>query len=318
MGAKSISEMERVRYLLGLSSPSERELIESEYFENEDAFQEMLTAEDDLVDAYVRGELTGEEQRRFEKSFVNSLRGRDRVQFARAFAGTVSATRSVETKLPGTLLDIFKSFQSSGLLRIATIATVILFVAVLAWLVIDRRRMTDELRELRAESAALSKRMEALQRSSDTERTRAAEIAAQLADLRAQPDKPRHRERRTTATRTIATGPIATGPIATGTTATGTTTAIKSAPHSPDVEDGREKIAMVEAEPGQILVNRSDATLGNTLVNKEITQLPVNTSNAQGVVSLQLEPTRDGTVAGQRADQSNVTHDGVNLLNTFP
>ena len=111
MAARSISETKRVQYLLGLSAPAERELIESEYFEDEHAFQEMLAAEDDLMDAYARGELAGEERRRFEMRFMSSLRGRERVQFARAFTGTVSPTRSVETKL-GTLLDIFKTFQS--------------------------------------------------------------------------------------------------------------------------------------------------------------------------------------------------------------
>src|SRR5215213_2806842 len=117
LAARSISKTKRVRYLLGLSSPAEREHIELEYFENEDAFQEMLTAEDDLIDAYARGELAGDERRRFEKSFVGSLRGRHRVQFARAFADAMSATRPVENKLPGALLDIFKIFQSPGLLR---------------------------------------------------------------------------------------------------------------------------------------------------------------------------------------------------------
>jgi hypothetical protein len=101
LAARLLSETKRVRYLLGLSSPAEREHIESEYFDDEDAFQEMLTAEDDLIDAYAHGELADEERRRFEKSFVSSSRGRDRVQFARAFAGVVSATRSVETKHPG-------------------------------------------------------------------------------------------------------------------------------------------------------------------------------------------------------------------------
>jgi hypothetical protein len=43
-----------------MSPPAEREHIELEYFENEDAFEEMLTAEDDLIDAYASGELTGD------------------------------------------------------------------------------------------------------------------------------------------------------------------------------------------------------------------------------------------------------------------
>jgi len=198
--AKSISETQRVQYLLGLSSPAEREHREREYFEDEDAFQEMLAAEDDLIDAYARGELVGEEQRRFEKSFVSSFRGRDRVQFARAFAGALSDPQPVKTKHRGTWLDGFKILQSPGLLRTAMIAAVMVFVVVLTWLVIDRWRMTNELRDLRLESAELSKRTEALLRSSDNQRTRTAEIATQPADLQAQSVKPGHRERATMAT----------------------------------------------------------------------------------------------------------------------
>jgi len=167
----------------------------SEYFEDEDAFQEMLTTEDDLIDAYARGELVGEERRRFEESFVSSLHGKDRVQFARAFAGAVSTTRSVKTRHRAPWHDSFKTLQSSGLLWTATIAAVIVFIVVLAWLIIDRRRMTNELGELRAESAELSKRVEALQQSSVNEQTHTT--ASQLADLS---NKPRHHERTTTST----------------------------------------------------------------------------------------------------------------------
>ena len=288
LAGRSISETQRVRYLLGLSSPAEREHIESEYFEDEDEFQEMLTAEDDLIDAYARGELVGEERRRFEKNFVSSLRGRDRVQFARAFGGAVSATHPVETKLPGTLLDIFKSFQSPVLLRIATIAVVIVFVAVLAWLVNDRRRMTNELPELRAEFAELSKQMEVLQRSSDNQGSRTAIFPE---DLRAQPDKPRQRKRRTTA--------------------------VQRTRHLPKVKNDHEKLAMIKVEPGEILINRHDATLGSSFVNKQITQLPLDGRNVTNLLSLQPATTRDGYVVGGRADQSNVTLDGVDLLNTY-
>ena len=184
LAIRSMSETKRVRYLLGLCSPAERERIELEYFEDDDAFQEMLTTEDDLIDAYACGELAGEEKQRFKGGFVNRPRGRARVQFARAFAGAVSAPRSVETKLPGTRLNIF---PSPLLLRTAIIATVIVFVTVFAWLVIGRSKMTNELRELRAQSAELSKRNETLQQTSDAERTRTAEMAAQLADLRSRP-----------------------------------------------------------------------------------------------------------------------------------
>lgn len=291
MATKSISEAKQVRYLLGLSSAAEREHIESEYFADEDAFQGMLTAEDDLIDAYARGELAGEERLRFEKSFVKSLRGRDRVQFARALGGAVSTTQPVGTKSSGTLLDIFKTFQSPGLLRTATIATMIVFVAVLAWLISDRRRVTNDLRELHSESAELSKRIEALQRSSDTERTSAVDVTAKLADLRAQPDKPRHPGRGRTAT--------------------------QPARHLPEVKNDREKFAMTKAGPAEQLTNTHDATVRNTFESKKITELPLNASNVPNLLSLQPATTRGGYVAEGRADQANLTLDVVEPFNTY-
>jgi len=272
--------------LLGLSSPAEREHIEAEYFEHEGAFQEMLTAEDDLIDAYARGELAGEERRRFENSFASSFGGRDRVQFARAFAGTISATRSVDTKFSGTLLDIFKIFQPPRLLRIATVGTVIVFITVLAWLLIDRRRMTNKVGELGAESAELSKRTEALQRSSDTERARTGEIAAQRTDLGAEPVKPSHRER-------------------------GTTQRVR---HLPEIKNDREKIASSKPEQPEKLINTQDASLGNTFKRDKITELPLNDSNVAGLLTLQPGTTRDGHVGTGRTDPANITLDGVDVV----
>jgi hypothetical protein len=249
LAAKSISETQRVRYLLGLCSPAEGEHIESQYFEDDEAFQEMLTVEDDLIDAYARGELVGEERRRFEKNFVRASRGRARVQFARAFAGAVSASPSVETNL----LKIF--FQPSRLLRTATIAAVIVFVAVFAWLVIDRRRMTNEFRELRAQSAELSKRAEALQRNSDAERTRNAELTAQLTALQPHLDKPRH---------------------------------------VPEVKNDREKIASSKPERVERAINIQEAKLGNAFEPRTITQLPLDVRSVPDLLSLQPAIPRGG------------------------
>lgn len=227
-----------MQYLLGLSSPAECEKIESEYFDNKSAFEEMLTAENDLIDAYARGALTDEERRRFEKRFLCSSSGRDRVEFARAFAGIVSATRPVEPKLPG---PFFNTFQLPGLLRTATLVAAVVFIIVLAWLIADRRRMTNELRELQGEFAELSKRSEALQRSSDRERTRTTEIAAELADLRSTPSR------------------------------------------------------------------------GNVFEPRKINKPPLNASDVPNLLTLEPTKTREGNVADGRADQSNITLDGVDL-----
>ena len=287
MATRSISETIRIRYLLGLSSPSEREHIEAAYLEDEDAFQEMLTAEDDLIDAYARGELTDEEGQRFEKRFASSLGGRDRVQFARAFASAVSATRPVENKRALTLSAIFTALQSPPLLRTVTTALGIVFVAVPVWLIDDRRRMRNELRELRAESAELSKRTEALQRSSDTERTRANEIAARVATLRAQPNKPNYRE--------------------------GGTIAPQRTPHLPEVKNDREQFEMIKVGPEEQPIKTSDASLGNNLVSQRITQLPLNARNVANLLSLPPAVTPSNQVAGGRSDPINTTLDGIDV-----
>jgi hypothetical protein len=60
-------------------------------------------------------------------------------------------------------------------------------------------------------------------------------------------------------------------------------------------------------------INTSDATLGNSFERKRITELPLNANNVVGLLSLQPGVTRTGFVNGGRADQSNITLDGVDV-----
>lgn len=69
----------------------------------------------------------------------------------------------------------------------------------------------------------------------------------------------------------------------------------------------------VSTSSAELLVNREDATLGSNFVNKQITQLPLEARNVPNLLTLQTAATRDGYVAGARADQSNITLDGVDI-----
>ena len=69
----------------------------------------------------------------------------------------------------------------------------------------------------------------------------------------------------------------------------------------------------VSANAAEQLINRDDATLGNTFVPKQITELPTNARSIPGLLTLQPATTRDGSVAGARSDQANVTLDGVDI-----
>src|SRR5262249_18511628 len=74
-----------VRYLLGQSSESEQLELEQELLADDRRFEEMLAIEDELMYAYLRGELGADDARRFEQRFLGSADGRARRDFARSF-----------------------------------------------------------------------------------------------------------------------------------------------------------------------------------------------------------------------------------------
>jgi hypothetical protein len=71
----------------------------------------------------------------------------------------------------------------------------------------------------------------------------------------------------------------------------------------------------VRASSQEALINTQDATLGNNFDSLQITQLPLEARNLVDLLSLQPGSTREGYVTGSRADQSNITLDGVDINN---
>lgn len=71
----------------------------------------------------------------------------------------------------------------------------------------------------------------------------------------------------------------------------------------------------VAASSTELLLNTQDATLGHNFVSQQIEQLPLEARNVASLLTLQPGVTRTGYVAGSRADQANVTLDGVDINN---
>lgn len=78
------------RFLLGDVSDAERAQIEDRFLASDDFHQELLLAEDDLIDAYVRDELPARERALFARSYLNSPARVERLEFARRLSHTVS------------------------------------------------------------------------------------------------------------------------------------------------------------------------------------------------------------------------------------
>ncbi len=79
------------RYLLGELSEQEQSQLEEGYFENDARFERLLAVKHDLIDAYARGDLTGDKRERFERHFLASAARRQHVDEAKEFISAVSA-----------------------------------------------------------------------------------------------------------------------------------------------------------------------------------------------------------------------------------
>ncbi|MEK6324983.1 MAG: hypothetical protein AABN33_25355 [Acidobacteriota bacterium] len=86
------------RYLLGKLTGEERIEVEDRYLSDGKFFDELAVAEDELIDDYVRGELSHSNRELFERNFLCSTGRHERVKSARAlmkFADTHAATTRV-------------------------------------------------------------------------------------------------------------------------------------------------------------------------------------------------------------------------------
>jgi hypothetical protein len=75
------------------------------------------------------------------------------------------------------------------------------------------------------------------------------------------------------------------------------------------------EVVEVTANAQDTVINTQDASLGNIFVTSQIAQLPLESRNVENLLSLQPGATQEGYVTGSRADQSNVTLDGVDINN---
>ena len=78
-------------YLLGAASAAEREAVEELYLSDDSSVGELLRAEDDLIDDYVRETLTPGERALFEKNFLCTADRRKRLESVRDVRESLSS-----------------------------------------------------------------------------------------------------------------------------------------------------------------------------------------------------------------------------------
>ena len=86
---ESFHDDQLIGYLLGSLPADEAECLDEQTLVDDELAGRLRMVEDDLVDAYASGRLTGDLLRRFEFFYLASPRRREKATFAREFAATV-------------------------------------------------------------------------------------------------------------------------------------------------------------------------------------------------------------------------------------
>lgn len=171
------AESEMARYLLGDMPEDKLTDFEKRYFADDALFDQMLLVKHELVDAYVRNHLDAETNEKFERHFLATPSGQQEVAFASALREKLNEPRpriGTEKKQNSRWAELFGgwSFPEFGLA-----AAALLLIAIgLGWLVIENRKLNQELASARTEREAGLKQNEKLKQ--------------QLAELTAPTPKP--------------------------------------------------------------------------------------------------------------------------------
>ena len=185
------------RYLLGELSEPEQAALEEKYFTDPQAFDQMLKTESELVDSYVRGQLSKRARERFEQSYLAHPGRRERVKFAEALASGLdqiaASEKADDQTVAGASLwqKLLVSLRGQRLALGLSIALALLVMVSGIWFFIENRRLRRELAETQAARANQEQRERELQQQRAheleqqvaSERRRSEELTAELERL---------------------------------------------------------------------------------------------------------------------------------------
>jgi hypothetical protein len=186
MSADLNNEKLIAQYLLGELPEEQQVEIEDRAFADKEYLASITAVENDLIDEYVRNELSESERRRFESRFLVSAERRKRVAFAKALAGFTSSAPVVETAPRPVVARTTISWRESleafvrGLIPAPRFAWGVAMVVLLGGsvsLVTETLRLRSQLYQLRTENQS---RQDEMQRQFESERRRSEELVARL------------------------------------------------------------------------------------------------------------------------------------------
>ena len=179
MRSQRSKETLQVKFLLGNLTEEEQVQVEDRAFADGDFLSALEDTEADLIDAYVRGELSQSDRRSFELRFLTSPERRRKVEFARALATIISESSIQESRAAGRPFFTRLFGEWNPVLQFATGMAALFCIAGGAWLVSENAEIRSRVAALEAERRDFEVREQSLRQQLSEEQTRAAALAMQ-------------------------------------------------------------------------------------------------------------------------------------------
>jgi len=172
--SQTFDDQRLTRYLLGFLPESEAEQLDELSVADQEFAWRLEAVENDLVDAYVRGELPAEDREQFRKRYLSSPRRREKVNFAGGLLAleqrtpalpekhSTKASATREKSAPGFLSRLFSVPQRGLQWGFASAACVLLFVT--GFLFFQNLRLSREIHKTQEQYAALTQKKIDLER----------------------------------------------------------------------------------------------------------------------------------------------------------
>jgi hypothetical protein len=165
-----LDDTQLMHYLLGTLQSEETERLDELSVTNDDFSWRLRAAESELVDSYVRSELSGDTLKRFQTNYLSSAKRREKVAFAEGlfrFQASVAKVASQSSDIGSFFSRLFTPRRM--IFQFAGAAFVMLLIA--GYLLFDNMRLRNEMSNVSALQSSIEQNTRDLERELQQQNT---------------------------------------------------------------------------------------------------------------------------------------------------
>jgi hypothetical protein len=164
---------------------AEQSRIEEKYFDDNDYFEELNIVEGELIDAYLGGQLSEEDNKDFELCFLQSPERKERVEFAKAWKSYVAREIQEDAKIAQPVAEkSYFAFLRRKPFMVVPIAAALLLLVGCIWLSFEVSKLKKQLEAVKTESQIVTQREQELTEQLQKERENNALLSKELDSIK--------------------------------------------------------------------------------------------------------------------------------------